>query len=177
MQTIANHKKSKFKVLLDKKTLRLQFRTKEGELSEQTAKANTNVAELETQKSNLIRAFSNATIPEVMRGIEDQIKEIQSKIDHAKTERTKMELVEDDLTDFISWCHKIMEHPSKLLTDIGSEQELIATASIFFDELPTYSQILSGTPKLSLFFKLSEEFETDKSRLVTLQGIEPCFQA
>lgn len=161
--------------ILDK-SIRFQFRAKEGEISEYTAKANMGVAELETQKASLIRGFSNATLPEVMRGIEEEISRIQKEIDQAKTYRDKMELQESDITSFISWCREIMEHPAKILTDIRSEQELVHTTKLFFDELPTYSEIVSGTPKLSLVFKLSKTFSIDKSSMVTLPGIEPGFQ-
>ena len=68
-----------------------------------------------------------------------------------------------------------MEHPKDILADIRSEQELLHMYSLFFAEFPTYTQILNGTPKLSLVFKLSEDFKVDKSALVTLQRIELCF--
>jgi hypothetical protein len=77
-----------------------------------------------------------------------------------------MELEEDDITKFIGWCKKIMELPTNILTDIRSEQELLNTFSLFFDEFPTYTQIVSGTANLALIFKLSEEFKVDKSALV-----------
>ena len=53
--------------------------------------------------------------------------------------------------------------------------ELINVFSLFFDELPTYSEIISGTPKLAFVFKLSDDFKKDKSSIVTPPGIEPGF--
>jgi hypothetical protein len=44
--------------------------------------------------------------------------------------------------------------------------------SLVFDELPTYEEILNGTPKLSLPYKLSEEFSKTKSLSVTPRRIE-----
>lgn len=43
---------------------------------------------------------------------------------------------------------------------------------LVFDELPTYQEIINGTPKLSLAYKLKEEFQTNKSLSVTLQRVE-----
>ncbi len=160
--------------IFEKSTL-LQFRKKEGELSEYTAKANINVAELETQKSSLIKSFPTATIQEVRNGIEAEIVKIQKQIDQAKLQRNKMELEEADVTNFVGWCKELVEHPTKLLEDIRSDQELLHTFSIFFEDLPTYTQIVSGTPKLSLVFRLSEDFKIDKSAMVTLQRVELCF--
>jgi hypothetical protein len=162
---------NEFVEVFEKSTL-LQFREKEGELSEYTAKANINVAGLEMEKSGLIKSFPSATLPEVRKGIEEEITKIQKQIDQAKNQRDKMELEEEDVTDFIGWCKDLMEHPTKLLEDIRSEQELLHTFSIFFEDLPTYTQIVSRTAKLSLVFKLSEQYKVDKSALVTPRRVE-----
>jgi hypothetical protein len=45
--------------------------------------------------------------------------------------------------------------------------------SLLFDKFPTYTELVSGTPKLSLVFKLSEEFKVNKDLLVSIQQIEP----
>jgi hypothetical protein len=34
---------------------------------------------------------------------------------------------------------------------------------LFFEEFPTFEEIKSGTPKMSLVFRLSEQFEQDKT--------------
>lgn len=47
---------------------------------------------------------------------------------------------------------------------------------LFFEEIPTYADILNGTPKLTSLFKLSKEFKLDERQLVTLRGIEPRFR-
>ena len=133
---------------------------------------NTNVADLEMQKSTLIKAFPTATLPEVRKAIEEEITKLQKDIDVAKSHRDKMEIDETDIVNFIGWCKEIMEHPAKILTDIRSEQELVHTASLLFEEFPTYTQIVNGTPKLSLVFKLSEEFKVNNDQLVRVQQIE-----
>ena len=50
---------------------------------------------------------------------------------------------------------------------------LKALYGLVFDEKPSYKEIVNGTPKLSLPYKLSEEFYKGKTQLVALQGIEP----
>jgi hypothetical protein len=104
------------------------------------------------EKSTLIKSFPQATLPSVRQGIEEEINKLQKQIDQAKSQRDLMEVDEADVTSFIGWCRDIMEHPEKMLEDIRSGQELIHTASIFFDEFPTHTQIVSGTPKLSRLF-------------------------
>lgn len=155
------------------KTVYLQFREKEGEISEYTAKANINVGELEMEKSNLVKSFPSATLPETRKNIEEEIQKIQRQIDTARQYREKMEIQEIDVQNFLGWCREIMEHPRKILEDIRSTQEQRQLYSLFFEEFPTYTQIVSGTPKLSLVFKLSEEFKVDESALVSLVVMEP----
>lgn len=158
------------------KTVHLQFRNREGELAEYTIKANTNVADLESEKLSLIKSFPNATMDVVRKSIEQQIGALQKQIDQAKAHRNEMEVDEMDVVGFIEWCKGIMEHPANILKDIRSEQELVQTASLFFEEFPTYTQIASGTPKLTSVFKLSEEFKVNEDLLVTPRGVEPRFQ-
>jgi site-specific DNA recombinase len=122
---------------------------------------------LESQKSILIKSFPLATNQDVRNGIEEEITKIQKEIQRAKNKRNRMELEEMGVMNFIKWCKNLMEHPSKIIEDIRSEQELMSIFSLFFEEFPTYSQIVSGTPKLSLVFKLSEEFYKSNSVCVT----------
>lgn len=61
-----------------------------------------------------------------------------------------------------------MEHPSQLLKNVGSRHQRRLLLQLFFEELPTYEEILNGTPKLQPLFRLSEEFKRDKAQLVTL---------
>jgi site-specific DNA recombinase len=157
------------------KTLVWKFRQKEGEFAEITAKANINVSELEIQKSQLIKSFGNATLKEVQQSIEEEISKLQSEINSAKAYRDKLEIKEDDITEFIGWCKKIMEHPHKILENIGNPDEQRELFSLFFEEMPTYTELVSGTPKLSLVFKLSEEFKVNEDLLVIPRGIEPRF--
>jgi hypothetical protein len=42
--------------------------------------------------------------------------------------------------------------------------------SLVFEKMPTYEEIVNGTPKLSYAFKLSSTFTPDKNQLVTQGG-------
>ncbi len=64
------------------------------------------------------------------------------------------------------------EHPVEMLV---KQENLIALRGLFglvFEELPTYEEIVNGTPKLSLPYKLSEEFKVNKDLSVSLLEIE-----
>ena len=68
---------------------------------------------------------------------------------------------------------KIMEHPAKILLnhkDLRVQRDLFG---LVFEKMPTYEEILNGTPKLSYIFELSSGFTPNKNQLVTLPGVEP----
>ena len=67
---------------------------------------------------------------------------------------------------------KIMEHPAEILLnqrDLRVQRDLFG---LVFEKMPTYTEILNGTPKLSYVFNLSSDFTPNKNQLVTLQRIE-----
>ena len=66
-----------------------------------------------------------------------------------------------------------MEHLGKILINQDNLQAQRALFGLVFEEFPTYQEIRSGTPKLSLVFKLFSDSEQVKSPLVTLGGVEP----
>ena len=88
-----------------------------------------------------------------------------------------MEVKEDDIHAFIAHAKILMEHPTEMLANITNKQEQLALFSLFFEEFPTYEEILSATPKLTLAFKLNKEAFDAKALKVTLRGIEPRFKA
>ena len=68
-----------------------------------------------------------------------------------------------------------MEHPSEILVSADDLRSRRALMSLFFEEPPTYEEILNGTPKMTWVFELSSEFRPAESQLVTPPGIEPGF--
>ncbi len=85
----------------------------------------------------------------------------------------KIQISRDDIKTFMQDVKKIMEHPAEILlnpTDLRVQRDLFG---LVFEKIPTYKEILNGTPKLSYVFNLSSEFTPNKNQLVTLLGIEP----
>jgi hypothetical protein len=155
------------------KTLIWQFRKREGEFSDINSKANQNVADLHARKSQLIKAFGNATLTEVQQSLEQEIKDITEQIGKATIVRNENELKEKDITDFITWCKRIMEHPYKILEDIRTPDEQRELFSLFFEENPTYSDLVNGTPKMTFVFKVNSDFLTNKSDIAVYSGMVP----
>jgi site-specific DNA recombinase len=154
-------------------TLLLKKQKEEAEASKINAEINKHLSDLQTKKSQLIASFANATLVEVQKSIEEEIVNVKNEIESITADRNKQEAKEKDIEAFINWISKIMEHPNKILEDIRTPDEQRELFSIFFEEKPTYTDLINGTPKLTFIFKLNEAFKTNKSYIAGDEGIEP----
>lgn len=154
-------------------TLINKYREKEKEIGEFSLKANNNVVDLEKEKLQKIDAFTNTQNQTIRATLEKQIEEIQKQITGAQGERNKLEVKENDIHDFVKYAKYLMEHHEEMLLKQKNFTTLRALFGLVFDKLPTYSEIVNGTPKLSLGYKLSEEFTNEKDLTAGPRGIEP----
>ena len=104
------------------------------------------------------------------------MEELEEKIKKADQERIRIRITEDDIKAFVRWAKNIMEHPAEWLLNQGDASKREVLFGLVFEEIPTYEEILNGTAKLSIVFRLSSDFIKDENQLVTLRGIEPRLQ-
>lgn len=156
-----------------KVSLMNKYREKEKELGEFSVRVSENVTELETEKQNKINAFTSTTNEIIRAELEKQIDELHAQIEKARSERNEIEVQESDINAFTQYVKRLMEHPVEMLIKQEDITSLKSLFGLVFDELPTYNQIVNGTPKLSLTYRLSDQFTDDKSLSVTLRGVEP----
>lgn len=154
-------------------TLVNKYREKEKELGESSLKINISVVDLETEKLEKIKAFSSTENSVIRESLEKQINDLHRQILEAQGQRNKLEIKENDVHDFVGYAKYLMEHPEEMLLKQKNFTNLRSLFGLVFDKLPTYTQILNGTPKLSLPYKLSDEFEDAKSFTAGDGGIEP----
>lgn len=154
-------------------TLINKFREKEKELGEFSVKVGTTVAGLEAEKTQKIKAFSSTDSKIIQIELEKEIEELHLQIEKTREQRNKVEVEENDVHSFIRFVKKLMEHPEEYLIKQKNLTLLRAFYGLVFDQSPTYTEIINGTPKLSIPFKLYDEFQDKKSLSVTLPGIEP----
>ena len=80
---------------------------------------------------------------------------------------TTLEIFTGPIKSFMRDARKIMEHPAEILLnprDLRLQRDLFG---LVFEKMPTYEEIVNGTPKLSYIFELSSEFSPTKGQLVT----------
>ena len=152
-----------------------QYRECEKEIVLESSAISRSVAELKAEQAKKLESFGLAESPVTRRKLEEQITDLDIQIQVAESERGKIEVTEKSIKAFIRYARYAMEHPAELLENADDLQSRRALVSLFFEETPTYSQIVNGTPKLQPIFTLSEEFKRDKTQLVTPRGIEPRF--
>jgi site-specific DNA recombinase len=154
-------------------TLKNKFREKEKELGEFATKKGVNVLELEAEKKQAIEAFTASNSQVVRDELEKKIEDLHRRITEAQAQRNELEVKENDIHSFVAYVKKLMEHPEEYLVNQKDSTLMKSFYGLVFDEFPTYTQIINGTPKLSLFYKTSEEFKKDKTQMAGDEGIEP----
>ncbi len=148
-----------------------KYRHREAEIVAQAVVMGKNVAELKDEQAQLLRSFNLATSDVVRKKLEIQIDELENRIQPSTKKRDEIEITERDIKEFIKQAKDLMEHPGKTVGDNKNPYLQRQIFSLIFDTPPTYAEIINGTPKLSLFFRLSEEFKTSNSALVSQQGL------
>ncbi len=157
-------------------TLKNKFREHEKELGIFAVQTGATVIELENRKQKAIDAYSATDNPIIRESLENKINDLHVQLQQARKQRDAIEVEENDIHSFVGYVKDLMEHPEEYLVKQEDNLLLRSFYGLVFEELPTYEEILNGTPKLSLPYKLSDEFIDEKSLLVTLPGVAPGFQ-
>lgn len=106
-----------------------------------------------------------------------EVEELEKKIALTKSEKTKRELSEEDLEDFIRYATHFVEHFDEMPLNTEDFRLRHALFGLVFEKLPTYTELISGTPKLSLAFAIQKTHPMDESSVVTPARVELALQA
>lgn len=152
-----------------------EFRNREKEILGNSSAISRTISDLKAELAQKLESFDRAETPTMRRMIERRVVDLEEQIVKAEERRGKIEITERSIRGFRHYAEQLLEHPAELLT--GAENTLARKAlmSLFFEETPTYQEILNGTPKLQPLFRLSEDFKANKTQLVTPRGFEPRF--
>ncbi len=154
-----------------------EYHKQESSILVESSAISRTVADLKAELAQKLDSFGLAETPTMRRLIEAQAEKLEAQIKQAEEERGKIEVTEKSIRSFRRYVRYVMEHPAEILTNADNLRTRRALMSLFFEEVPTYNEIVSGTPKLQPLFRLSEQFKSNKGHLVTPRGIEPRFQA
>lgn len=152
-----------------------KYRQREEEIVRSSGEIHRNVADLEIQQASTIRAIVAAESPIVKKRLEQEVEQLENEIKSARKERDKIQITRDDIKSFISEAKQIMEHPAEILLNQSDFRIQRGLFELVFEKMPTYEEVLNGTPKLSYVFELSSTFIADEVQLVASRGIGPLF--
>jgi site-specific DNA recombinase len=152
-----------------------KYRQREKEIVKASGDIHQNIADLEAEQAAKLEALVTSRSSVVREKLEREIEESDRKIKEAQKVRLKIQISRHDIKAFMRDARNVMEHPSELLLNPDDPRSLRDLFGLVFEKMPTYAEIVSGTPKLSLVFELSSGFVPDKNLMVTLRGIEPRF--
>ena len=152
------------RVLLDK------YREREREITRQSSDMSRNIADLKNEKATVLDALIATKNPSIRADIEARIEGIEERIKETEEERGRLDIKEDDIKSFVTQAKYLMEHLEELLINQLNMHAQRALFGLVFEGLPTYPDLLNGTPKLSLVFQLSSDFQNGNSHTVDCRG-------
>ena len=158
------------------KTLVYRFRAEVQKVNKGHIDVDERVILLRTNMDEILTAIPKTHSENLRKGLEEKYNKLDSDLSALLDERNNLTITEEDLKEFLQLTKILMERPKEILVNVGSFEQQQAVNKLFFKELPTYTDIVNGTPKMTLFFKTLLENDSDKSLEVTLGGIEPPLQ-
>lgn len=152
------------------------FRQKQVAVTQAASIAGRRVTELQEQKAAATKAFIDASRmgdEGMKRDIQAERTRLEQEVQVAQGYRNTLEVTERELEDFMSRAEWVMEHPANFLLGARNKPQRLAYFSLMFDELPTYQDVIDGTPKLSWVFRLKDDSSVTESDNVRRAGFEP----
>lgn len=157
-------------------TLINKYREKQKEIAFSSSDISQHIADMESEMATKIDGITRVKNPVIIAEIERQVEALEQQIKYTRNKRARVEITEDDIGDFIKQARYLMEHPGEIVMDQEDSHIRQGLANLYFEEMPTYNDILNGTPKLHWIFETSKPNADTKNQLAALRGIEPRYQ-
>ena len=154
-----------------------RLRQKQADIVQESKTLNERVAFLKSEQETLLKAFVATDSDPVRKMIESQLEEKQIEVKRAEAYRFTVDLSEADVQELVGYARKIVESPQRAL--INKDNPLLQEQlfKLFFQGLPSYKELASGTAKKRFIFNKNCVVETlqndEESQDGRLPGIEP----
>ena len=156
-----------------KKSLIDSYERKKEEVINCSSNIDQNISELEIKKKQMINKIINTNSEVVIKELEKEVESVEEEIIKSKNQKNKIGINKYDITEFIDHSKYLMEHREKMLLNSTNVQKQQALFRLVFKELPTYHDIVNGTPNFYPMFELSGNNKMQKSPIVPPRGVEP----
>ena len=154
-----------------------KLRKRQQDIVQESKNLNERVALLKAQQESTLRTLIGTESPVVKAMLEKDLEKVVLDIKKAESIRFSVDLTEDSIVELVGYARKIVESPEKALIDKENPLRQKQLFRLFFEDLPTYSELDSGTAKIRFLFNRKLICETPlkrgESRQGRLPGIEP----
>ena len=147
-------------------TLLNKYHEREKEILGEAVDINRTIADLQAEQLAKVNEITASTSAVVKRLLAEKVDALEIQIKQAKEVRNQIEITEDDIKAFMRDAKETMEHPAEMLLNAENPMVQRALFGLVFEEVPTYDELISGTPKLTWIFKLSSDFVGQESQYV-----------
>ena len=147
-----------------------KLRKRQQDIVQESKDLNERVALLKDQQATTLKALVATENPTIKEMIEKELEEIVSQIKKAESVRFSVDLTEDNIAELVSYAKKIVELPEKALIDKDNPLRQKQLFQLFFEDLPTYQELVSGTAKKRFLFNTKCVVETPQNSEESQKG-------
>jgi site-specific DNA recombinase len=129
-----------------------KLRQRQRDIVQESKNLNERVLLLKTQQERTLQTLITSESPMVKALLEKELEQLVFDIRKAESIRFSVDLTEDNVAELVSYARKIVEQPKKALVDKENPLRQKQLFKLFFEDLPTYSELDSGTAKKRFLF-------------------------
>ncbi|MBL1430661.1 MAG: recombinase family protein [Robiginitomaculum sp.] len=120
---------------------------------------------LELRQQNILDRITVSGSTLVQKKLEQEIEDLEGAIKSAKKERSEADLGEEQIEQFFQRAKNRLEHPKDYGLAASTKGETVKTWQTIFAHPPTFDELKSGTPQLTLLYRLNRHIGCDKKQL------------
>ncbi len=122
---------------------------------------NTKIGELKEGIASAVDKIKFLSSPTTIKYIEDEVINNESLIKELESEKNKKTTTTNsvNMANVMEYITYFLEHLQELLIDTLNPLKRAAFFNLIFDTAPTYSELVSGTPKLAPYLSLKPHFQ------------------
>lgn len=135
-----------------KDVLLLKLEERQHRAAEDQHRAADRIQLLKTKQGKTLDAFITSESATTKLLLEHQLEEIEAQIVRAEAETAIVGLTEADIDKVVQYARHIGLSPEKSLIDEENPLRQMRLLDLIFEEMPTYQEINSGTPKIRFVF-------------------------
>ncbi|MCA9360067.1 recombinase family protein, partial [Candidatus Kaiserbacteria bacterium] len=147
-----------------------KLRKRQQDIVQESKNLNERVAMLKAQQASTLKALITTENPTIKAMLEKELEKVVVDIKKAESVRFSVDLTEDNIAELVSYARKIVESPKEVLIDKDNPLRQKQLFKLFFEDLPTYEELDSGTAKKRFLFNRNCIVETPQNSEKSHQG-------